>query len=221
MPIIAPSLLAADFGNLSSEINMVNRSQADWFHIDVMDGRFAPNFSVGTPVIQSIRKHAAKPLDIHLMIEDPDRHLELFAGLGASLLTVHLEAARHLNRTVNKIRDLGVRPGVSLNPHTPVHLLEEILSIVDMVLIMTVNPGFGAQSFIEGSYSKIAKLSQMRKELGLDFLIEVDGGVTLENAQKLVNAGVDVLVAGNTVFSSENPEKVIGHLKEVRPNTSL
>ena len=213
--LIAPSLLAADFANLQRDIEMVNRSQADWFHLDIMDGVFVPNISFGMPVINAISRHAKKPLDVHLMIVDPDRYLETFHALGAAVITVHVEACTHLHRTVQKIRSLGIRAGVVLNPHTPVAVLEDILEEVDMVLIMSVNPGFGAQSFIENSYAKIRRLKQMIVANHTDVLIEVDGGVDLSNAAKLVEAGVDVLVAGNTVFSSKDPIDTISRLKQL------
>ena len=213
MPLIAPSLLAADFGNLQRDIEMVNSSEADWFHVDIMDGSFVPNFSIGSPVVQVIKKLAQKPMDVHLMVVSPEKHLPLFAELGANILTVHYEACTHLHRTINQIKELGMKAGVSLNPHTPVSLLEEIITEVDMVLIMSVNPGYGGQSFIPESLEKIEKLAQLRKEKNLDFLIEVDGGVDTKNAQALVNAGVDVLVAGNTVFSSDDPVRTISILK--------
>ncbi|MCD6346659.1 MAG: ribulose-phosphate 3-epimerase [Bacteroidales bacterium] len=213
MSIVAPSLLAANFGNLQKDIEMVNDSEADWFHIDIMDGQFVPNFSIGTPVVQAINRIAKKPLDVHLMVVDPDRYVPLFAELGASLLTVHYEACTHLHRTVHHIKELNMKAGVCLNPHTPVHLLNDILPDVDLVLIMSVNPGYGGQSFIPGSLSKIKKLNEMKQESGLDFFIEVDGGVDLKNAKPLVEAGVNVLVAGNTVFSSANPIETISILK--------
>lgn len=211
--LVAASLLAADFGNLQREINMVNLSQADWFHVDIMDGNFVPNFSIGTPVIEAIRKNALKPLDIHLMIREPERYLSHFIQLGANILTFHIEATNHVNRAIQVIKQSGVRAGISLNPHTPVHLLENILPDVDVVLIMTVNPGFGGQKFIPSSYDKIKKLNQMRKAMGAGFLIEVDGGVDEENAPLLIDCGVDVLVAGNTIFSSAAPDKTILNLK--------
>lgn len=212
MHIIAPSLLAADFGNLQRDIELVNASEAGWFHVDIMDGRFVPNFSIGTPVVQAIKKHAQKPLDVHLMVENPDLHVDLFHALGADILTVHYEACRHLNRTINRIKELGMKAGVSLNPHTPVSLLEEVLPYVNLVLIMSVNPGYGGQKFIPSSIQKIEKLARIRSDSQLDFLIEVDGGVDQQNAAALVKAGVNVLVAGNTVFSSADPTQTIHEL---------
>jgi ribulose-phosphate 3-epimerase len=213
MHLVAPSLLAADFGNLKHDIEMVNTSEADWFHIDIMDGVFVPNYSIGTPVIQAIKKYTKKPLDVHLMIVQPEKHIPLFAKLGADNLTVHYEACAHLHRTIHQIKELGLKAGVSLNPHTPVSLLEEILDDLDLVLIMSVNPGFGGQSFIPASMEKIRKLNKMKMDRGLDFLIEVDGGVDTQNASALVEAGVNVLVAGNTVFSSANPSGTIIQVK--------
>jgi len=211
--LVAASLLAADFGNLQRDISMVNKSQADWFHIDVMDGSFVPNFSIGTPVIEAIRKHATKPLDVHLMIREPDRYISHFVNLGANILTFHIEATNHVNRLIQLIKQSGVKAGISLNPQTPVSMLENILQDVDLVLIMSVNPGFGGQKFIAGSLDKIRKLNQMRKEMGAGFLIEVDGGVDEQNAPSLINCGVDILVAGNTIFASPHPEKTILDLK--------
>ncbi len=218
-PMVAPSLLSANFGNLDADIEMVNRSVADWFHVDIMDGVFVPNISIGFPVLEAIRKKAKKPLDVHLMMAEPDKYLERFSETGASVLTVHYEAVTHLHSVIKDIRNLGMQAGISLNPHTPVNLLEEILPDLDLVLIMTVNPGFGGQSFIESSYNKIRKLRTLIKETGSQALIEVDGGVDLENAPLLVKAGVDVLVAGNTVFNSENPSKTIELLR--RPVRSI
>jgi ribulose-phosphate 3-epimerase len=212
-PLVAPSLLSADFGNLARDVEMLNNSQADWIHIDVMDGMFVPNISFGFPVIKAVRKIAKKPLDVHLMIEQPDRYLEQFKLVGAEILTVHYEACTHLHRTLQAIKALGLKAGVSLNPHTPVNVLNDIIHDVDMVLIMSVNPGFGGQKFIEHSYAKISKLKELIIKTGSKTLIEVDGGVTLENAHKLVTAGVDVLVAGNTVFASINPANTIELLK--------
>ncbi len=212
--LVAPSLLAADFANLASEVEMINDSEADWLHLDIMDGIFVPNISFGFPVVEAVRDLSAKPLDVHLMITDPDRYLERFKEAGASTLTVHYEACRHLHRTVTEIRRLGMKAGVTLNPHSPVQLLKDILPYIDMVLLMTVNPGYGGQTFIPGSINKIGELRSMIDEGGYDVLIEVDGGVDLQNTPVLVHAGVDVLVAGSTVFSSSNPAEVIRRLKE-------
>ncbi len=211
--LVAASLLAADFGNLQRDISMVNNSKADWFHVDIMDGHFVPNFSIGTPVIEAIRKHAAKPLDVHLMIEKPERYIHHFVNLGADVVTFHMEATVHVNRVVNQIRELGVKAGVSLNPHTPVSSLEGILGDIDLILIMSVNPGFGGQKFIPSTLEKIKKLNQMRKNSSSAFLIEVDGGVDEQNALPLIEAGVDILVAGNTIFSSPDPGQTILNLK--------
>jgi ribulose-phosphate 3-epimerase len=211
--LVSPSLLAADFGNLQKEVFMVNRSLADWIHLDIMDGLFVPNISFGFPVIEYVKKAAEKPLDVHLMIVDPDRYLSRFQGAGANVLTVQYEACTHLHRTVSEIRNLGMKAGVALNPHTPVALLKNILPYVDMVLIMTVNPGFGGQSFIMESYKKIAELRSMIDNGGYSVLIEVDGGIDTGNAARLVNAGVNVLVAGNSVFSSPDPSDTIRRLK--------
>lgn len=210
--IIAPSMLSADFSELRKDIEMVNQSKAELFHIDVMDGVFVPNISFGFPVIKQIKKYAKKPLDVHLMIVEPDRYLKEFRDVGADMISVHYEACTHLHRTVQKIKSLGVKAGVVLNPHTQVGLLEDIVSDLDFVLLMSVNPGYGGQSFIENTYSKIHKLKNLIIEKGADTLIEVDGGVTVDNAPKLFNAGADILVAGNTVFASGNPVDTIEEL---------
>ena len=211
--LVSPSLLAADFLNLGKDVRMVNLSLADWIHCDIMDGMFVPNISFGLPVIEQISKIAEKPLDVHLMIMDPDRYLQRFRDAGANILTVQYEACTHLHRTVSEIRRIGMKAGVAINPHTPVALLQNILPYVDMVLIMTVNPGFGGQSFIPESYNKIRDLSGMIAKGGYSVMIEVDGGVDTSNAQTLVEAGVNVLVAGNAVFSSPDPEATIKKLK--------
>lgn len=213
--LIAPSILTADFLNLAHEIDMVNNSDADWIHLDIMDGTFVPNITFGFHIMKQIKKVAKKPLDVHLMIMDPDRYLEQFHEAGADLLTVHYETCNHLHRTVQKIKSLGMDAGVAINPHTPVHLLETILPDLDMVLNMTVNPGYGAQSFIESSYHKIRKLKDLIRKTGSSALIQVDGGVDLRNIGKLRDAGVDVFVVGNTVFSAEDPAGMIRKLKEV------
>jgi ribulose-phosphate 3-epimerase len=214
--LVSPSLLAADFGNLEKAVLIVNRSEADWIHLDIMDGVFVPNISFGFPVVKYIKNAAEKPLDVHLMIIDPDRYLERFAEAGANNLTVQYEACTHLNRTVTEIRNLGMKAGVALNPHTPVMLLKNTLPFVDMILIMTVNPGFGGQSFIMDSYNKITELRKMIDAGAYKILIEVDGGIDTTNAAKLIHSGADVLVAGNAVFSSDDPVKTIRSLKNLR-----
>jgi len=211
--LVSPSLLAADFGRLERDIALVNHSKADWLHLDIMDGVFVPNISFGFPVLEHVRKLSEKPMDVHLMIVEPDRYLERFRDAGAAILTVHYEACRHLNRTVSEIRRLGMKAGVSLNPHTPVSVLEWVLPYIDMVLIMTVNPGYGGQEFISNSYERIKALKGMIREGAYDVLIQVDGGVDTGNAKKLVESGVDVLVAGSSVFGSDDPEATISELK--------
>jgi ribulose-phosphate 3-epimerase len=215
--LVSPSLLAADFGNLARDVTVINNSVADWIHCDIMDGVFVPNISFGFPVLEHVKKIAAKPLDVHLMIVDPDRYLSRFREAGAENLTVQAEACTHLHRTVTEIRRLGMKAGVAVNPHTPVSNLKNILPSIDMVLIMTVNPGFGGQSFIMESYNKIAELRGMIDKGKYDVLIEVDGGIDTGNAKKLYDAGVNVLVAGNSVFSSSNPTETIRLLKDPRP----
>lgn len=213
--LVSPSLLAADFGNLQKDVLMINRSQADWLHLDIMDGVFVPNISFGFPVIEHVKKVSTKPLDVHLMIIDPDRFLTRFRDAGANILTVQYEACTHLHRTVTEIRNLGMKAGVALNPHTPVLHLRNILPYIDMVLIMTVNPGFGGQSFIMESYNKITELRNMIETIGCNVLIEADGGIDTKNASKLIDSGVNVLVAGNSVFSSNDPEGTIRRLKNL------
>lgn len=213
--LIAPSVLAADFANLQRDIEMINTSEADWFHIDIMDGVFVPNISFGMPVLEAIKKHATKTIDVHLMIVDPDRYISTFKKLGADILTVHLEACPHLHRTIQAIKAEGMKAGVSLNPHTSVDLLEDVINDIDMVLIMSVNPGFGGQSFIENTYDKVRKLKALINKKGASTIIEIDGGVTNKNAKQLAEAGADVLVAGSYVFGSADPIATVADLKKI------
>ena len=213
--LIAPSVLAADFGNLQRDIEMINNSDADWFHIDIMDGVFVPNISYGMPVLEAINRHAKKTIDVHLMIIDPDRYIKTFAQLGANILSVHYEACTHLHRTLQAIKAEGMKAGVAINPHTNIDLLEDVINDTDLVCIMSVNPGFGGQSFIENTYAKVEKLKALILKKGATTLIEVDGGVTGKNAKQLVDAGADVLVAGSFVFKAENPTQTIFNLKKL------
>jgi ribulose-phosphate 3-epimerase len=213
--MIAPSILSADFGKLYDEIEMINQSEADWFHVDVMDGVFVPNISFGFPVMKPLQSNATKPLDVHLMIVDPDRYTKAFADAGAHVLTVHVEACTHLHRTLTNIRNHGMKAGVAINPHTPVESIKEVLYLCDVVCLMSVNPGFGGQSFIENTYAKVKTLKAMITAAGTNTLIEIDGGVSLSNAKLLTDAGADVLVAGNTVFGSANPTNTIAELKHL------
>jgi ribulose-phosphate 3-epimerase len=215
MPIVAPSLLSANFLQLQADCDMLNESQADWFHLDVMDGRFVPNLSFGLPVIEQIRKATTKICDVHLMILEPEKYTEAFAKAGADILTVHYEACTHLHRNIQQIKSFNMKAGVALNPHTPVQVLEDILQDIDMVLIMSVNPGFGGQQFIPQTYEKIRKLRRMIDEKGLKVHIEIDGGVSMENARQIVDAGADVLVAGNAVFKAPDQKAMIAALKSV------
>jgi len=212
---IAPSVLAADFANLQRDIEMINTSEADWFHIDIMDGVFVPNISFGMPVLEAISKHAKKTIDVHLMIVDPDRYIKTFASLGANVLTVHYEACTHLHRTLQAIKAEGMKAGVALNPHTSVSLLEDLIQDIDLVCIMSVNPGFGGQSFIENTYKKVTQLKELITKNNAKTIIEIDGGVTNKNAKQLVDAGADVLVAGSFVFKSDNPFETISDLKKL------
>ena len=211
--LIAPSVLAADFGNLQRDVEMINSSEADWFHIDIMDGVFVPNISFGMPVLKAITAHASKTIDVHLMIVNPDQYIETFADLGTTILTVHYEACTHLHRTIQAIKAAGMKAGVALNPHTPIAVLEDCIADIDVVCIMSVNPGFGGQSFIENTYKKVNQLKHLIEYSNANALIEIDGGVTDKNANKLIESGADVLVAGSFVFKSDNPTATIANLK--------
>jgi len=214
-PIVAPSLLASDFANLEREVKMINDSEADWMHVDIMDGVFVPNFSIGIPVVEAIKRHAKKTLDVHLMIVQPERYVEAFCKAGAEIISVHAEACDHLHRNIQQIKQLGCRAGVALNPHTPVSILENIIADIDLVVIMSVNPGFGGQKFIENTYRKIEQLKKLIVDHHSSALIEIDGGVNQDNAKLLLDKGADVLVAGNFVFSSPDPKGVIARLKGI------
>jgi ribulose-phosphate 3-epimerase len=215
MPVIAPSILAADFANLEREVNMINQSEADWIHVDIMDGVFVPNISMGLPVVEAINKHAKKPLDVHLMIVQPERYVEAFHKAGASVISVHVEACPHLHRNIQQIKSLGIKAGVAINPHTSIRELENIIADIDLVCLMSVNPGFGAQKFIEHTYAKVAALRDLIRQAKSKAQIEIDGGVNQNNAKALIDAGADVLVAGNFVFTAADPEGVIKQLKAV------
>jgi len=214
-PIVAPSILASDFANLEREINMINESQADWIHVDVMDGVFVPNISMGIPVVEAVNKHAKKPLDVHLMIVHPENFVEAFINAGASIISVHVEACAHLHRNIQQIKNLGCKAGVAINPHTSITELENIIADIDLVCVMSVNPGFGGQKFIENTYRKVSMLKKLINEYGSKALVEIDGGVNQQNAKALLDAGADVLVAGNFVFSATDPKAVIAKLKSV------
>ncbi|MEX1238667.1 MAG: ribulose-phosphate 3-epimerase [Cyclobacteriaceae bacterium] len=218
IPVVAPSVLAADFGNLEKEIRMLNESEADWIHVDIMDGVFVPNISMGFPVMEAIRRHAKKPLDVHLMIVQPERYLEAFRQAGAENISVHVEACTHLLRNIQQIKELGCKAGVAINPHTSIRQLENVIQDIDLVCLMSVNPGFGAQKFIEHTYRKVASLKHMIRESGSLALIEIDGGVNQTNARPLLEAGADVLVAGNFIFNAPDPRGVIKALKGFRPS---
>ena len=213
--LIAPSILAADFANLQRDVEMINQSQADWFHIDIMDGVFVPNISFGLPVVEAVNRYATKPLDVHLMIVQPERYLEAFRKAGAEVLTVHYEACPHLHRTIQQIKDLGAKAGVALNPHTPVGALEDVIANLDLVLIMSVNPGFGGQKFIKNTYKKVQQVAALIAQSGSRAVIEIDGGVDVGNAAQLHAAGAGVLVAGSAVFNSPNPAQTIANLKKI------
>lgn len=217
IPVVAPSVLAADFGNLEKEIRMLNESKADWIHVDIMDGVFVPNISMGFPVMEAIRRHARKPLDVHLMIVQPERYVEAFRNAGAANISVHIEACTHLLRNIQQIKDLDCKAGVAINPHTSIRQLENVIQDIDLVCLMSVNPGFGAQKFVEHTYRKVTSLKHMIRETGSRALIEIDGGVNLTNARPLLEAGADVLVAGNFVFSAPDPRAVIEALKGLTP----
>lgn len=214
-PIIAPSILAADFANLEKEISMINDSQADWVHVDVMDGVFVPNISMGIPIVEAIKRHSKKPLDVHLMIVRPENFVEAFRKAGAETISVHVEACDHLHRNIQQIKSLGAKAGVALNPHTSIQTLENVIDQIDLICLMSVNPGFGGQKFIERTYKKVGELKKLIQSSGSKALIEIDGGVNQDNAQQLIDAGADVLVAGNFVFSSSNPKEVIQRLKSL------
>lgn len=214
--LIAPSLLSADFANLQADIEMINNSEADWFHLDVMDGVFVPNISFGFPIIEAINRHTLKPLDVHLMIVDPDRFISRFASVGANVLTVHIEACNHLHRTIQAIKAEDMHAGVAINPHTAINDLEDIIADIELVCMMSVNPGFGGQKFIENTYRKIERLRKLIDQNGSKAKIEIDGGVSTNNAQKLIDAGADVLVAGNAIFGSDNPVETIAELKNMK-----